>query len=205
MIIWTNNNGEGENICFEIIDVCRKVKSDIPVYRAIFSEITKETVRQALDNLLEPNQRQSEAVDVRRELEFRTGAVFTRFQTMILRELFPKEFQSKIVSYGACQMPTLGFITRRSMEIEKHQSPLKRMYSLLIHLNININCDFEPKDLDGSTIAPSRITEADLVDLMDKHGIGTDGTYADHINAIKARGYVDKIGEYLVPSRLGMA
>lgn len=42
--------------------------------------------------------------------------------------------------------------------------------------------------VEGSTTAPSLLTEADLIALMDKHGIGTDATHAEHINTIKTRG-----------------
>lgn len=67
---------------------------------------------------------------------------------------------------------------------------------------------FEPTELsmvDGSTTPPSLLTEADLIALMDKHGIGTDATHAEHINTIKTRGYIGEIrGRYLVPGTLGM-
>lgn len=50
---------------------------------------------------------------------------------------------------------------------------------------------FEPTVLEmvaGKTSAPSLLTEADLIALMDKHGIGTDATHAEHIETIKKRG-----------------
>lgn len=50
---------------------------------------------------------------------------------------------------------------------------------------------FEPTELsmvEGRTSAPSLLTEADLIALMDKHDIGTDATHAEHINTIKERG-----------------
>ncbi|WFD30679.1 DNA topoisomerase [Malassezia sp. CBS 17886] len=65
-------------------------------------------------------------------------------------------------------------------------------------------CDMKP----GSTTRPSLLTEADLVGIMDKNGIGTDATIADHIRKIIDRQYVmvQKQGKtnYLVPSTLGM-
>lgn len=87
---------------------------------------------------------------------------------------------------------------------------------------------FDPTNLsmvEGSTSPPSLLTEADLIALMDKHGIGTDATHAEHINTIKDRGekelifqilstitqminisgYIGQIdGGYLVPGTLGM-
>lgn len=47
---------------------------------------------------------------------------------------------------------------------------------------------FEPTELtmiSGKTSPPSLLTEADLIALMDKHGIGTDATHAEHINTVK--------------------
>lgn len=50
---------------------------------------------------------------------------------------------------------------------------------------------FQPDEIsmqEGATTAPPLLTEADLIALMDKHGIGTDATHAEHINTIKERG-----------------
>lgn len=50
---------------------------------------------------------------------------------------------------------------------------------------------FEPDEIsmqEGATTAPPLLTEADLIALMDKNGIGTDATHAEHINTIKERG-----------------
>ena len=66
------------------------------------------------------------------------------------------------------------------------------------------SCDVKP----GSTTRPSLLTEADLVGLMDKHGIGTDATIAEHIRRVIDRQYVmthkKEKTTYLVPSTLGM-
>lgn len=118
LIIWTDCDREGENIGFEIIDVCKAIKSNLSVHRAVFSEITSAAVRRALSNLTVPDKRQSEAVDVRTELDLRTGAAITRFQTMRLQKLFPQNMSDKLISYGSCQIPTLGFVVERYKEIE---------------------------------------------------------------------------------------
>ncbi|GAA5864271.1 hypothetical protein JCM3774_001276 [Rhodotorula dairenensis] len=74
-----------------------------------------------------------------------------------------------------------------------------------------VNERFHPDELDlreGRTTQPSLLTEADLVSLMDKNGIGTDATIAEHISKIIDREYVFKqkegAVEYLVPSTLGI-
>lgn len=117
LIIWTDCDREGENIGYEIIDVCRAIKPNIPVFRAKFSEITEASVVRALNNLVDPDKRQSDAVDVRSELDLRIGAAFTRFQTLRLQRVFPSDVTS-LVSYGSCQFPTLGFVARRYKDIE---------------------------------------------------------------------------------------
>jgi DNA topoisomerase-3 len=78
---------------------------------------------------------------------------------------------------------------------------------------------------EGVTTKPNLLTEADLVTLMDKNGIGrlvsfslsagaestaegTDATIAQHINIIIERGYVlermEGSTKYLIPSTLGI-
>uniref|UniRef100_A0A452TII8 DNA topoisomerase n=1 Tax=Ursus maritimus TaxID=29073 RepID=A0A452TII8_URSMA len=94
LVIWTDCDREGENIGFEIIHVCRAVKPSLPVLRARFSEITPRAVRAACENLTEPDQRVSDAVDVRQELDLRIGAAFTRFQTLRLQRIFPERFKA---------------------------------------------------------------------------------------------------------------
>ncbi|XP_030377119.1 DNA topoisomerase 3-alpha [Scaptodrosophila lebanonensis] len=118
LIIWTDCDREGENIGFEVVDVCRAIKPNLTVYRASFSEITTVAVRRALQQLGPPDKRQSDAVDVRTELDLRTGAAITRFQTMRLQRLFPQGIADKLISYGSCQIPTLGFVVERYKEVE---------------------------------------------------------------------------------------
>ncbi|KAI0256361.1 DNA topoisomerase [Lactifluus subvellereus] len=61
---------------------------------------------------------------------------------------------------------------------------------------------------DGTTTKPSLLTEADLVGIMDKNGIGTDATIAQHIDTIINREYVvprmEGSVKYLVPSTFGI-
>ncbi|KDR67536.1 hypothetical protein GALMADRAFT_79789 [Galerina marginata CBS 339.88] len=71
--------------------------------------------------------------------------------------------------------------------------------------------EFEPTTCEvreGQTSRPNYLTEADLVTLMDKNGIGTDATIAQHIETIIDRHYVierhEGVTKYLVPSTLGI-
>lgn len=118
LILWTDCDREGENIAFEIIKVCTDVKPNLRIYRAKFSEITAASVFRALSTLGQPNKNVSDAVDVRMELDLRTGAAFTRLQTLRLQKVFPQKLADKVISYGSCQFPTLGFVVERYQAIE---------------------------------------------------------------------------------------
>ncbi|NXM23962.1 TOP3A topoisomerase, partial [Oxyruncus cristatus] len=118
LVIWTDCDREGENIGFEIIHVCKAVKPNLQVFRARFSEITLHAVRSACENLTQPDQRTSDAVDVRQELDLRIGAAFTRFQTLRLQKIFPDILADQLISYGSCQFPTLGFVVERFKAIQ---------------------------------------------------------------------------------------
>jgi DNA topoisomerase III len=55
---------------------------------------------------------------------------------------------------------------------------------------------FQPSEAlltEGKTTAPSYLTEADLIALMDANGIGTDATMAEHIQKIQERQYVSVV------------
>lgn len=63
------------------------------------------------------DERQVAAVATRSELDFRTGVAFTRFLTNTFK-LFGGEFASKVISYGSCQFPTLGFVVDRYFRVK---------------------------------------------------------------------------------------
>ena len=113
LILWTDCDREGENIGFEVLHVCRSIKPNLQVKRAKFSEMTPAAIKRAIENLEEPNEYLSEAVECRRELDLRIGAAFTRFQTLRLQKTYPNELSHLVVSFGPCQFPTLGFVVDR--------------------------------------------------------------------------------------------
>ncbi|XP_045929127.1 DNA topoisomerase 3-alpha isoform X1 [Micropterus dolomieu] len=118
LVIWTDCDREGENIGFEIIDVCKAVKPNLQVFRAKFSEITPSSIQRASETLTAPDANISDAVDVRQELDLRIGASFTRFQTLRLQKIFPESLANQLISYGSCQFPTLGFVVERFKAIQ---------------------------------------------------------------------------------------
>lgn len=119
LVVWTDCDREGENIGFEIIQVCQAVKPSLEVYRAKFSEITPQAINRACNNLSEPDKNISDAVDARMELDLRIGAAFTRFQTLRLQKVFPDILADHLISYGSCQFPTLGFVVERYKQVQE--------------------------------------------------------------------------------------
>ncbi|KAH0677963.1 hypothetical protein KY285_025764 [Solanum tuberosum] len=125
IVLWLDCDREGENIAFEVLDVCRQVNHNLNVWRARFSALIDREIHQSVQTLVQPNQLFSDAVDVRQEIDLRIGASFTRFQTMLLRGAFVLDFATDdrniVLSYGPCQFPTLGFVVERYWEIQAHE------------------------------------------------------------------------------------
>ncbi|XP_048233865.1 DNA topoisomerase 3-alpha isoform X8 [Ricinus communis] len=126
LILWLDCDREGENIAFEVVDVCRSANRYLTVRRARFSALIDREIHEAAQNLVSPNQWFSDAVDARQEIDLRIGASFTRFQTLLLRDKFvidsAQDDRNLVLSYGPCQFPTLGFIVERYWEIQSHES-----------------------------------------------------------------------------------
>lgn len=63
----------------------------------------------------------------------------------------------------------------------------------------------DAKLTEHQTSPPDYLTEAELITLMEKHGIGTDASIPVHINNICQRNYVTVIsGRKLKPTTLGI-
>lgn len=125
LVLWLDCDREGENIAFEVVEVCSNVNSHLNIWRARFSSLIEREIHQAAQQLVRPNQLFSDAVDVRQEIDLRIGASFTRFQTMLLKDTFVFNFSTDgrnlVLSYGPCQFPTLGFVVERYWEIQAHE------------------------------------------------------------------------------------
>lgn len=139
--LWLDGDREGENIAFEVLDVCRKANPRIIALRALFSALTPRDIHNALRGLVQPNKPLSDAVALRRECDLRIGAAFTRTLTLALREYIvttdravagvalmqsapnhrgrrKEEGGSNVVSFGPCQIPTLAFVVNRALQRE---------------------------------------------------------------------------------------
>ena len=115
LILWLDCDREGEAIGFEVIEACRAVNTRLRVRRARFSALIPRDIHHALANLVQPDERQSEAVRARQEIDLRLGAAFTRLQTLTLQGKF--DGLESVLSYGPCQFPTMWFVAQRAERI----------------------------------------------------------------------------------------
>lgn len=117
LFIWTDCDLEGEHIGSEIREVARKANSRIEVKRARFSNIEKAHILSAARCPTALDDKQVEAVNARLELDLRIGFAFTRFLTNNLRPLGGL-LKERVMSYGSCQFPTLGFVVDRYFRVK---------------------------------------------------------------------------------------
>lgn len=78
LLLWLDCDREGENIAYEVVDVCLNANPNLTVLRAHFSAMTTQNVTEAMLNLTPPNKRLSDSVDVRQVVDLKSGAAFTR-------------------------------------------------------------------------------------------------------------------------------
>ncbi|KAJ2488277.1 DNA topoisomerase 3-alpha [Coemansia sp. RSA 2050] len=117
LYIWTDCDREGEGIGGEITSVSRSVNPNIVVRRAHFSSVLPQEIHSAMQNPRELDMRQVAAVEARTELDLRIGSALTRFQTLRLSSRFTS-LNDKLISYGPCQFPTLGFVVDQFLRVE---------------------------------------------------------------------------------------
>ena len=115
-----------------------------------------------------------------------------------------KEYKMKVGDYSlignSSKIINEGFLKFQSFQKKEYISefpPLKQNNNYPI-----INYGIEEK----FSKLPDYLTEAELIDEMDKYNIGTDGSIPSHINNLTERGYV-KVDEQrrIIPTRLGKA
>ncbi|KNG48423.1 prokaryotic type I DNA topoisomerase [Stemphylium lycopersici] len=143
LFIWTDCDREGEHIGTEIRDIALKANPNMQVWRARFSNIERAHVIQASQNPIRLDEAQAQAVSARIELDLRLGAAFTRMQTLALQNMIPQqgEERGKLISYGSCQFPTLGFVVDRYLRV-RNFVPEPFWYIKVAHTKDEIHVKF---------------------------------------------------------------
>lgn len=72
--------------------------------------------------------------------------------------------------------------------------------------DFNVGDTFKPEVTlcESWTPPPKLLSEADLISLMDKTGIGTDATIHEHIKVIQERQYAQKENNHFLPTQVGV-
>ncbi|KAL5388782.1 hypothetical protein DPSP01_002887 [Paraphaeosphaeria sporulosa] len=142
LFIWTDCDREGEHIGTEIRDIALKANPNMQVWRARFSNIERAHIIQAARTPIQLDEAQANAVAARIELDLRLGAAFTRMQTLSLQQMLPQQGeQKKLISYGSCQFPTLGFVVDRYLRV-RNFVPEPFWYIRVSHEKDSINVKF---------------------------------------------------------------
>ncbi|KAJ5684300.1 uncharacterized protein N7477_000645 [Penicillium maclennaniae] len=117
LFIWTDCDREGEHIGSEVRNQAKAGNARIEVKRAKFSNTERAHVLRAAREPVELDEFQANAVAARIELDLRIGAAFTRLQTLQLQAVVAA-LKEKVISYGSCQFPTLGFVVDRYLRVK---------------------------------------------------------------------------------------
>ena len=86
------------------MSIVQSVNSRIQVKRARFSVVQEREIQTAWADLDNLDYNKVFAVDARSELDLRIGAVFTRFQTLGLKNRFEELEDKKVISYGMSEV-----------------------------------------------------------------------------------------------------
>uniref|UniRef100_A0A803LTH0 DNA topoisomerase n=1 Tax=Chenopodium quinoa TaxID=63459 RepID=A0A803LTH0_CHEQI len=181
LVLWLDCDREGENICFEDNNVrllCTSViectgfhfkDGEARVYRARFSSVTEKDIAKAMDNLVEPNRNEALAVDARQEIDLKVGVAFTRFQTGYFQGKYGN-LDSRVISYGPCQTPTLGFCVQRYLNINTFK-PQKywAVQPFIAHKGYELKLDWDREklfDLDVSLMFQKLVMEDGTVEII---------------------------------------
>lgn len=88
LVLWLDCDREGENIAYEVVDICAGANRQLNIWRARFSALIPREIHEAVQHLARPNKLFADAVDAR---QFPTlGFIVERFWEIQAHE--PEEF-----------------------------------------------------------------------------------------------------------------
>lgn len=172
LVLWLDCDREGENICFEVIECTGFQVNDArrKVHRARFSSVTEKDILKAMGNLVAPNRNEALAVDARQEIDLKVGVAFTRFQTTYFQGKYGN-LDSRVISYGPCQTPTLGFCVQRYLQITSFK-PAKfwTLHPYLIQNGYELKLEWERHklfDFDVATMFQKLVMQDGILEVID--------------------------------------
>ncbi|KAL5542809.1 hypothetical protein UlMin_010519 [Ulmus minor] len=172
LVLWLDCDREGENICFEVMECTGFQLNDKRrrVYRARFSSVTEKDILRALDNLVEPSKDEALAVDARQEIDLKVGVSFTRYQTSFFQGKYGN-LDSRVISYGPCQTPTLGFCVQRYLQISTFK-PEKfwSLHTYILQSGYELLLEWERQklfDVDVTRMFQNLVMEDGIVDVTE--------------------------------------
>ncbi|CAK9156512.1 unnamed protein product [Ilex paraguariensis] len=163
------------------------------IHRARFSSVNEKDIMKAMNNLVAPNRDESLAVDARQEIDLKVGVAFTRFQTSYFQGKYGN-LDSRVVSYGPCQTPTLGFCVQRYLQITTFK-PEKfwALHPYIRHSGYELKLEWERNRLFDSDVAEmfQRIVMEDglveVVSVSEKQECKSRPSGLNTVNLLKVR------------------
>ncbi|MEX2689852.1 MAG: DNA topoisomerase [Candidatus Njordarchaeum guaymaensis] len=135
LIIATDADEEGSNIGLEAYRIVSQ-KKEIPIARMWFISVRPSELKNALLELIEPKWNWAHAVEARRIIDAMVGFSATRELTTTFKDIVLK-LQTKVLSIGRVQTPTLYLLYLREKEIREFKpEPYWTLKATFIRENI---------------------------------------------------------------------
>lgn len=133
LFLWLDCDREGESIAHDVSEICLASNPKMDVFRARFSALSDKELAYSFETPQNLDRNLHDCVKVRKEYDLRTGAILTRYQTIVLARNKVVPFR-QLVSYGPCQLPTLALVVDRWDDIQRHvEHPYWRIAAKIVN------------------------------------------------------------------------